>query len=62
MWLFFVWFLNMGYVVIVDFFIICVVVVGILSNYDMLIERCVWDYGVDFCGLFDGDEVIVDIV
>ena len=47
---------NPGHAAIADFLITKIVVAGLSSNYDQLIERCAWGYGADFCGSLDGDE------
>lgn len=51
---------NRGHAAIADFLITRVAEAGISSNYDMLIERCAWDYGFDFKSALDGDEATLD--
>lgn len=50
---------NPGHAAIADFLITKVAAAGLSSNYDMLIERCAWNYGFDFRGSLDGDEAAV---
>ena len=53
---------NTGHAAIADFLITRAAVAGISSNYDVLIERCAWNYGSDFRGSLDGDEATADFV
>lgn len=50
---------NQGHAAVADFLITKNVVAGLSSNYDLLIERCAWDYGADFRGSLDGDQAAV---
>ncbi|MBE2242144.1 MAG: SIR2 family protein [Burkholderiaceae bacterium] len=50
---------NPGHAAVADFLITKIVVAGLSSNYDTLIERCAWDYGADLRGSLDGEQATV---
>lgn len=47
---------NLGHAAMADFLIVRAVSACVSSNFDILIERCAWDYGFDFQAALDGDE------
>lgn len=50
---------NPGHAAVADFLITKIVVAGLSSNYDTLIERRAWDYGADLRGSLDGEQATV---
>lgn len=47
---------NVGHAAMADFLIVRAAVTCVSSNFDILIERCAWNFGFDFQAALDGDE------